>query len=93
MVHAQGAFHKLLHAALNVLATPPALVDILTNLRKKIIIFLFLVAWVSGKHSLPELPFFKYLFPEMSLFTEICPNNVVFFLDAQSSLAPTPISP
>ena len=59
MVHAQGAFHKLLHAALNVLAPPPALGDILTGLRKKIIIFSFLVVWVSGKHSLPELPFFK----------------------------------
>ena len=55
MVHAQGAFHKLLHAALNVLATPPALGDILTDLRN----FFFFVAWVSGKHSLPELPFFK----------------------------------
>ena len=41
MVHAQGAFHKLLHAALNVLATPPALGDILTDLRKKKSFFFF----------------------------------------------------
>ena len=40
MVHAQGAFHKLLHAALNVLATPPALGDILTDLRNFFLLLL-----------------------------------------------------
>ena len=91
MVHAQGAFHKLLHAALNVLATPPALGDILTDLRN---FFLLLLRGCLANTVCQNYHFLsKYLFNEMSLFTEICPNNVVFFLDAQSSLAPTPISP